>query len=224
MDQPQDIINLCIGVSILIGAAQCFAGYRIFKFILGLMGFIIGGILAAGIGLSLSQEPIIALLAGLVGGLIGGSLLIALYFVGVFLFGAMIGGMLGVALFAAAGNIPEPTVLIIVAVIMGIVALIFQKWIITISTSFGGAGSVVTGIAYFTSDAPSPLGAYLSAENFDPAHIENILWYYTSQSKVVLLCWLILGIAGVMVQYKTAPPQKNESARPQKNAPSQPGE
>ena len=42
MDLHQDVLNVIIWLSILVGALQCFFGYRIFKIILGLTGFFIG--------------------------------------------------------------------------------------------------------------------------------------------------------------------------------------
>ena len=39
MDLPPDAVGLIMGLSILIGAVQCFTGYRIFKFVVGLAGW-----------------------------------------------------------------------------------------------------------------------------------------------------------------------------------------
>jgi len=139
MNLPHQDLNLVIGLGIIIGAIQCFFGYRLFKFVLGLTGFIVGGVLAASIGYEMSQKEVVALLSGLVGGVIGAALMVALYFVGVFLIGAFLGGVVGVALFATAGINPELAVLLILGVIGGVVALIFQKFMIIVSTAFIGA-------------------------------------------------------------------------------------
>lgn len=196
MNLPQDLSNVIVGLSILIGAIQCFFGYRIFKFILGLTGFLVGGILAGTIGYAISQEESIALLAGLVGGVIGATLLVALYLVGVFLIGAILGGILGTVLFAVAESNPEPAVLLLLAVIAGTIALIFQKFMIIVSTGFGGAWSIVAGIACLTT------------EGIDPTNIERTFRSAGSHLYAILLCWLALGIVGVIVQYKSAPIEK----------------
>ena len=201
MDLPQDILNVIIGLSILVGAVQCFLGYRIFKFILGLTGFLIGGALAGVIGYAISQQEVVALLAGLVGGFIGAALLIALYFIGVFLIGALLGGILGAVFFAVAGSSPEPAVLLILAVIAGVIALIFQKFMIIVSTGFGGAWSVVMGIAYFTTGA------------IDPTNLERMFRSGGTLLYAILLCWIALGIVGVIVQFKSAP-KKEKEAKP----------
>ena len=201
MDLPQDVLNVIIGLSILVGAVQCFLGYRIFKVILGLTGFLIGGALASALGYAISQQEVVALLAGLLGGFIGAALLVALYFIGVFLIGALLGGVLGGVLFAVAGSDPEPAVLLILAVIAGVIALIFQKFMIIVSTGFGGAFGVVVGITYFTTEA------------IDPTNLERIFRSDGSHLYAILLCWIGLGIVGVIVQYKSAP-TKEEEAQP----------
>jgi MFS family permease len=201
MDLPEDVRNIIIALSILVGALQCFFGYRIFKVILGLTGFLLGGTLAGAIGYAISQEQAVALLAGLVGGFIGAALIVALYFIGVFLIGALLGGVLGTALFAVAESNPEPAVVLVLAVIAGIIAVIFQKFMIIVSTAFGGAWAVVTGIAHFTTGA------------VDPGNLERMFRSAGSHLYAILLCWLALGIVGVVVQYKSAP-RKEKKAEP----------
>ena len=137
----------------MVGAIQCFFGYRIFKFILGLIGFLVGGAIAGAIGFSMSENEIVVLLVGIVGGFIGAALMIALYFIGIFLIGALLGGVIGFVLYASVGNSPEAAVVLILAVVVGVIALIFQKFMIIVSTGFGGAWGVVFGMAYFITDA-----------------------------------------------------------------------
>ena len=202
MDLPQDVLNVIIGLSILVGALQCFFGYRIFKLILGLTGFLLGGALAGAVGYAISQEEAVALLAGLVGGFIGAALMVVLYFIGIFLIGALLGGVLGAVLFVVAESNPEPAVLLILAVIAGVIALIFQKFMIIVSTGFGGAWSVVTGIAYFTTGS------------IDPTNLERMFRSGGSHLYTILLCWLALGIVGVIVQYRSVPTKEKEAQPP----------
>ncbi len=202
MELPQDTLNGIIGLSMLFGVVQCFFGYRIFKIILGLMGFLIGGVLAAAMGFAFTGQEIIALLSGLVGGIIGAALMLVLYFVGIFLLGAFLGGVLGTVLFAVAESYPVPAVLLILAVVTGVIALIFQKFMIIVATGFGGAWSVVTGIAYFTTGA------------IDPTNFERMFSAGGSQIYIIVLCWIALGTVGVVVQYLFAPPPKEEETPP----------
>ena len=202
MDLPQDVLHFIIGLSILVGTIQCFFGYRIFKIVLGLTGFLVGGALGGAIGFEVAQEEIVALVAGLLGGLIGAALLVVLYFIGIFLMGAFLGGLLGAVMFALAESSAEPALLLILAVIAGVIALIFQKLMIIVSTGFGGAWSVVTGIAYFTTGA------------IDPTHLEELSRSGRSHLYAIVLCWISLGIVGVVVQYKSPPPQRERRGAP----------
>lgn len=191
MAMDQGIFNLIIGFSIITGVIQCFFGYRLFKIILALTGFLVGGALGASIGFAISQETAVALLAGIVGGFIGAALLVALYYVGVFLIGVFLGGILGMVLYAMVNSEPQPAVVLILAIIAGVVALIFQRVMIILSTGFGGSWSIVTGIAYFTTGS------------INPVNIESITRASGSLLFTIILCWLALGIIGVIVQFKT---------------------
>lgn len=197
MDLPQDILSVIIGLGVLIGAIQCFFGYRIFKVILGLTGFLIGGAVGGlfGYGIALmevgSTQFFSTYVFALLGGLLGALALVMYYFVGVFLIGAILGGVLGTVFFAVAESNPEPAILLILAAIAGVIALILQKFMIIVSTGFGGAWSVVAGIAYFTTGA------------IDPTNMERMFRSGGSQLYAFLLCWLALGIVGVIVQYKS---------------------
>jgi hypothetical protein len=204
MDIPQDMLNVLIGVGILVGAVQCFFGYRIFKVILALVGFVLGAGLAGFAGFALSQNQAVALLAGLVGGLIGAALLVALYFVGVFLIGAWLGVLLGAVLCIAAQSEPVPVILLILGIIGGVIAVVLQKVIIILATSFGGSWSIVTGIAYFTTGA------------IDPTDPKRLFRTGGSLLYIMLLCWIALGIAGVIVQYKFLPKPSKEQKKPDK--------
>jgi hypothetical protein len=198
MDLNQEVLYVFIGLSILVGALQCFFGYRIFKFILGLIGFLLGGALAGSISYTFSQEEIFTPLLGLVGGFIGTALMVALYYVGVFLIGALLGGILGIVLYAVAESNPDPAAMLILAVITGVIALIFQKLMIIVSTGFGGAWSVVIGIAYYIADS-----VYLS-------NLEQIFRSGGSHLYAILLSWLALGIIGVIVQYRSSPAKETQ--------------
>lgn len=192
MDLNQDVFNIIIGLTILVGALQCFFGYRIFKFILGLTGFLIGGALVAAIGSEFSQEVIFIILSGLMGGFIGAALMATLYFVGIFLIGAILGSVLGTVLYAVAESQPDPAVLLIIAVLVGIIALIFQKFMIIVSTAFGGAWGIIIGIAYF-------ITGVVNLSNPEQTFSSGGKYLYA-----MLLCWLALGIAGFIKQYQFA--------------------
>ena len=70
---------------VLGGALSCFAGYRLFKIVLGIYGFVLGAMLASStMGVTNSTGMIVA---SLVGGVCGALLLMFAYFVGIALVG-----------------------------------------------------------------------------------------------------------------------------------------
>jgi len=202
MELNQDVLSVVIGLAILVGALQCFSGYRIFKLILGLTGFLLGGALASIIGYTLSQEVAFLLLTGLAGGFIGAALMVTLYFVGIFLIGAIFGSVLGTVLYAVAESNPDPAALLILAILAGILALAFQKFMIIVSTAFGGAWFVIIGIAYFITGT---------------VNLNNPEQIFGSGGKylyAMLVGWFALGIAGFFIQYRSAPTEETEKLAP----------
>src|SRR5215831_11026920 len=68
------------------GLLACFAGYRLFRFVLGIYGFIFGAAITTSI---MGASGTVALIvAAIVGGLVGALLMVAAYFLGVGLLGA----------------------------------------------------------------------------------------------------------------------------------------
>src|SRR5215813_8432131 len=86
------------------GVIACFAGYRVFRVVLGIYGFILGALFASG---AMGTEHTIWMIgAALAGGLAGALILIAAYFVGVALLGAGIGALAAGVLWASFGSEP----------------------------------------------------------------------------------------------------------------------
>ncbi len=192
MDLVEIPMNVVAGVGIFVGVIECFFGFRIFKVIMGITGFLVGAIAAGGISQIIAQDELITIVAGLVGGLLGAVAAVTLYFVGVFLIGATLGGILSLALSAGMGNSPEVPVIVALAILCGVLAVIFQKALIIIATSLSGAWAVVTGAAYFATGTVDPA----SLEVFSGAG---------PNSFVILLCWLALGVLGIFIQYRLVP-------------------
>ncbi|SIQ41180.1 protein of unknown function [Alkalispirochaeta americana] len=191
MNVSQEMMSALVGASILIGAVQCFLGYRIFKVVLAVTGFLAGGLVAGSITFAITEVETTALLAGAVGGVAGAAVMLGLYVLGVFFIGALLGAVLGVSFSALGGFAPEPVVLLVLAAATGIAAVVLQRIMIILSTSFAGSWSVVIGTAYFVTGRvnPADMGALL--------RIDQGLLY------VLLGCWVALGVAGVVVQLKT---------------------
>ena len=182
---PAEVI-LLIG-----GLLACFAGYRIFRIVLGIYGFIGGALLASNIvG---TEHTMLMIGAAIGGGLIGALILIAAYFVGVALIGAGLGAVLANLLWAATGGEPHIAVVIILAIVGALAALALQRYVIIIATAFGGAQTVVVG-------ATALMGSRAAA---DAAERSVYSVYPLNPMPATMLdsvAALLLGIAGVAVQ------------------------
>ena len=136
-------------LAVAVGLLICFCGYRLLKLTLGIIGFIAGATGAWAVGLSLAPgNDGVALLCALVGGVIGAALCLWLFFLGIFLLGASAGAVLATALFSAAGNQPQPMLLIVFAIVFGVIALVLQKFMIVVSTAFSGSYLVTAGLLH----------------------------------------------------------------------------
>jgi hypothetical protein len=174
--------------AIAIGLLQCFAGYRIFRVVLGITGFVFGAVLAGYLIFTWTDSQLFAIIAGVIGGLIGAFLMGGLYIVGFFVIGAIFGGVATSALFALAGSVAPVWLVVVLALVGGILAVVLQKLMIVIATAFGGSWWVMSGIASLTGAIEmqqlqlAPLGLQEAGTGW-------------------LVAWLVLGIAGMMVQY-----------------------
>jgi hypothetical protein len=179
--------------SIIVGIIVCFWGYRIFKVVLGIAGFIAGAVLFYHFGAQYSANMIVLAILAIFGGMIGAALAVAFYYIGLFLLGALAGWQLGFLL-ATAVNIEFIIIIpIIAAVIAGILACFVQKPIIIISTALIGAWSVVTGGFYFFGSGIIPTDLFR-----DPFMLIDSL---RETNPVVILAWIGLSIAGMIFQF-----------------------
>jgi WD40 repeat protein len=192
MDSLQGLFNGLAGLAVVLGLVYCFAGYRIRRFILAVPGYIAGAAVLGALGYLLSQEMWVAVLAGVfAGGPIGASIVLALYNVKVFSIGLLLGAVIDVALYLLTDGQIEPAVLLIIPIVTGILALIYDKWVIVAGTAFGGAGLAVGGIAYFAFGGVGPAALFALLEG-DPSLLAATLGG-----------WLVLGVVGVIVQYQS---------------------
>ncbi|MCB9453453.1 MAG: DUF4203 domain-containing protein [Anaerolineaceae bacterium] len=174
-------------LALIIGLVSCFFGFRLFRVILVLAGFLGGFWL--GVALIGNGQQTVAIIVGLVGGIIGAIIFYFLYFIGIALSGAVLGAFV-VASVLSALNISVNglgiIVIIVGAVLGAIVALAINKLMIIISTALSGAGGVIYGIGYFVP------GVFLTVgyDNVAPTLLGG-------------LAWLVLAVVGVLYQYRT---------------------
>jgi hypothetical protein len=189
-------------LALVAGVVACFAGYRLFRFLLGVYGFIAGALVASALigsghtfGLVAAGNTVAALVGIVVGGLIGAVVLTVAYFVAVALLGAGVAALLTHAAWTGAHNNVYLAVLIGAAIVGAVLAISFQRYVIVIGTAFGGAWTaVMAGLALAGDPAAAKAAAAgLSASTF--AHMR-----FAAGPSWLPVVWLALGVCGVIVQ------------------------
>src|SRR5213083_64380 len=123
---------------VLGGALSWVAGYRLFRVVLGIYGFILGAMLGSSMmGVSNTTGMIVA---ALIGGVAGALLLVFAYFIGIALVGAGLGALIAHVGWGHVGGGDPPAGLIVGLALLGSVgALLLQRYVIIVATAFGGA-------------------------------------------------------------------------------------
>jgi hypothetical protein len=140
------------------GALACLAGYRLFRVVLSVYGFILGALLAS--SLMSPGDHWQMIVGALVGGLIGAVVLNLGYFVGVALLGAGAAALLLHVVWTRVAH-GDPHILLVVAVAVAgaIAATQLQRLVIIAVTAFGGAWTVVVGVLALLGDRPARAAA-----------------------------------------------------------------
>ena len=180
-------------VLVVSGALACFAGYRLFRVVLTIYGFILGAGVASSIVGPADRVPMIV--AALVGGLIGAGILNLAYFVGVALIGAAGGALILHAVWPRFGTGDPHFFLVILCAVAGAVAAAsLQRWVIILATAFGGAWTAIVGASALAGNRAAKVAA---ATNdvwvFYPFNLEP-------GRRWLLLVWLLVSLVGVAVQ------------------------
>jgi len=180
-------------VLLLGGTVSCFFGYRLFRIVLAIFGFVIGALIPSSF-LPMSSSPWAMLAVALVGGLMGAGVLIAAYFVGVALVGAGLGAVAANLMFSATGQDPHYLVLVLLTLLGAAAAMYLQRYFIIVGTAFGGAWTLIVGAAALFGDRTALAAAAANdvwvAYPLNPAPGRG--W--------VKLAWIVLGLIGATVQ------------------------
>lgn len=187
-------------VLVLAGAVACFAGYRLFRVVLAIYGFILGAMLASSV-MGISNQ-LGMILAALVGGIVGALLLTFAYYVCIGLLGAGMGTfLLHVVWDYAKGTEPTTVAVIIASVAGAIVAMMLQRYVIIVSTSFSGAWTMIVG--------GLAIAGNRAAERAAAAGNVWILYPFTpATGRWVVVAWIVLGLMGLAVQTGVTGKQK----------------
>ena len=196
----QFLVLLCVGlVGLLFATAVTFGGYRLFLVLLPIWGFFFGFGLGAQTVQALFGQGFLATTTSWVIGLLVAIVFAVLsylfWFFAVALFSASAGYALGygvMSLITPSFGFINWLVGIVVALVVAFIVLRFnlQKWAIIIISAFLGAGMMI-GVL---------LGA--TAGQQETALIENPVKYAINNSIWWFLFWVVVGAAGVYVQWR----------------------
>jgi hypothetical protein len=188
------------------GLLACFAGYRLFKVVLGLFGFIIGALAASSIFGGAETTPMV--IGFLVGGIAGATLLLMAYFVGVALVGAGIGALIVNLIWTQIEGDPHPAVVILFSVAGAVVATWLQRYVIILGTAFAGAWTMLVGGLAVMGDS-GPLAAAAAGDVWvayplNPA--PGMRW--------LPWAWFAVGAFGALVQMRWTGGERGRVGKP----------
>ncbi len=179
-------------ILLLGGAVACFAGYRLFRVVLAIYGFIFGAVLASSVmGIS---NHLGMLIAALVGGILGAVLFTFAYYVSIGLIGAGMGAFLLHVVWDYAKRSEPPSVAVIVAAVAGaVIAMALQRYVIIVSTALSGAWTMlVGGLALVGNRAAERAAA--------SGNVWILYPFAAAQERWVLIAWFVLSVIGIAVQ------------------------
>jgi hypothetical protein len=176
------------------GAIACFAGYRFFRLVLSIYGFVLGALLATTIAGASSPGTLILWAVG--GGLLGALALNLAYFFGVVLVGAAVGAMAVTLLWSRASSDPHVLIVVGFAVAGALAAMWLQKFVLITGTAFGGAWTLLVGALALAGDRAAAAAA-------SAPEVWVVYPLHPAPGRAwVPVVWLALGIAGMVVQLR----------------------
>lgn len=203
MFHGQDIVMVVLGI------AACFAGYSMFRTMLPLWGFLLGGWIAYTLaptfaGAQFADTLLFRIGSFVIGGLIGAIISIPLYFVIIFLTGAALGMLMGIIVgaiidvggIATASQVntlasmsfpPMPQtalqflLMVVFGLILGGIAISFQKFMIIASSSFIGAAAIISGLTGTIALTSSTA---------------------VGRNAVMMIGWILVAFVGIFIQFR----------------------
>ena len=192
---PAAYTTLGASLFLLGGLLTCFAGFRLFRIVLGIYGFFLGAMVAS--GMTDPGNTWSVMMFGLGGGLVGAILLVIAYYVGVGLIGAGLAALALNFLWKFIGGDPPTLVLVIVCVIGAVSALNANRLVVIFGTAIAGSWTTMVGGLALLGDPASFKAA--SAPGIWVVYPMDMLpraWW-------VPVVWVAITAAGVVVQLNT---------------------
>jgi hypothetical protein len=188
--------------ALVVGAAFCMYGYRIFLVLLPVWGFFAGFWLGAHVMQLLFGSGFLATTSGWMVGIAVGLVLSVLsylfYLLGVAMVAAVVGYGIGAGLMGALG-ISAPLLVVLVGVIVAIVVmaatLLFnlQQYVVTALTALGGANAVLLGVLLLLGRVS--LDSVVTAGSAIRPVLQDS-WFWA-------LAWIVIAVAGIVYQIRT---------------------
>jgi Domain of unknown function (DUF4203) len=186
-------------VLVLGGAIACFAGYRLFRIVLALYGFILGAMIAS--SLMAASNAVGMIIAALVGGIVGALILVFAYFIGIALIGAGLGALCANVVWGlfhrGSGGLGGETpwqIAVGAAVVGAITTMVLQRYVIIVSTAFAGAWTLLIGTMTIAGDRATTRAVSIAdVWIFYPISPASGKWWVT-------FVWVALGLVGTGMQ------------------------
>jgi len=188
------------------GVVTCFAGYRLFRFVLGAYGFILGSLVGSSLaGAAAGTWVVVA--SAIAGGVVGSLILVVGYFVGVALVGAGTAALLLNVIWTPLRGEPHWALVGVTAAIGAFLAIRFQRFVIVAATAFGGAWTMMVG-----------LSALMAGKGAKAAAAVTDIWVVypgtaVSSTAWALVAWIVISLIGMYVQFHTGGRKKKRKAK-----------
>jgi hypothetical protein len=192
-------------VTILIGAAFCFGGFKWFMILLPVWGFITGFSMGAYGVSSIFGESLLSMaviiVAGAIIGLIFAVIAYLFFPVAIILMGASLGYFVGWTVIVSLGFEPgliPALVGLVVAIVVALLAIRFHlpKFVIIVSTSLLGSIAIIIGIMLLIGD--------VSLQGGLQGGLQELARYLIEASTAWSILWIALGAVGFIVQLHRA--------------------
>lgn len=186
-------------VAVAVGLLACFAGYRLFRIVLPILGFLVGLGLGAQLAATVFNEPYLgsplSWVIAVVVGLVIATIAFVWWYLSVALTIAGLGYAIGygAATGLGANDAGALAIGIGAAVVFAVAAIVLRvpTGIVIVVSAFWGASALIGG-------------ALVVMGRIEPGQLRNgSLDVVIAESLALLAIWLALGIAGVVVQWAT---------------------
>ena len=204
-------MSIVIGLlAVAIGLLACFAGYRVFRIVLPVLGFIIGLGLGAQLALTFLGEPYLdsalSWIIGILVGLVLASIAFVWWVVSVALTIAGLGYAIGYGLAAGIGTNATLAVIVgaVVALLFAMAAVVLRvpTAIVIIVSAFWGASALVGGALVLLGRA--------EANELRNGTVDVVI----ANSPLLLLGWAALAGLGIVFQWFTTRAEETADASP----------